>query len=182
MFLGQGCTRYAFNFIKAKTDPTALEDVRCSLIGNTFHAGVVAMVFSALFTKRNLLENKPSAQEMVGRQGLYPGEVYVDGLNCGLGRAASFHRMDAQRRGHCYDSFQQARDARSAEGTPELEAHTLTALLRSADYEALMFDLIQVNSLAPASGLVAPSTLSNGFGILYSSTRTRMLNTSTYWR
>ena len=45
MFLGKGFTRAAINPTIAKRDPVALEDCRKSLIGNTFHAGVVAWLF-----------------------------------------------------------------------------------------------------------------------------------------
>ena len=134
MFLGRGSTRFALNPTKAKQDPVGLEDIRCSLIGNSFHAGVVAMVLSVLFEKKGLLRVKPSAQDMVHRQGLYPGEVYAPGLICGLDRPPSFHRLDGQRRGICMPSFQAARQAGSRENSTELERKTLIALLRSSDY------------------------------------------------
>ena len=38
MFLGAGLTKYAVNPTKVKGAPQELEDIRCSLIGNSFHA------------------------------------------------------------------------------------------------------------------------------------------------
>ena len=111
-----------------------LEDVRCSSVGNSFHAGVVAMLLRVVFVKKGLLERSPTAQEIVDRQGLYPSERYVDGLECSLARPPSYHRLDGQRRGLCHATFEEAKSARSAEGTPDLERLTLNALLRSADY------------------------------------------------
>ena len=131
MFLGKGATRFAINPIQVSEDPVACEDVRCSLIGNSFHAGVFAMIMSVLFEKKGLLSRKPSAQEMVARQGLYPFETFVPGLRCDLARPPTFHRLDGQRRGLCHSSYEAARDARSVETTPELERITLNALLRS---------------------------------------------------
>ena len=52
MFLGQGVTKYAINPTKAQENPVELEDVRCSLVGNSFHAGVVAMLFSVILVKK----------------------------------------------------------------------------------------------------------------------------------
>lgn len=127
-------TRYALNPTKAKTDPQALEDVRCCLIGNTFHPGVFALVPRVLGERRRLLERRPTPQEVVGRQGLHPGEVYVAGLQCGLNRAPTYHRPDWQRRGHCHPTFEAARAARSTEGSADLERLTLNALLRSSGY------------------------------------------------
>ena len=134
MFLGRGATQFALNPTKAKQDPQALEDVRCSLIGNSFHAGVFGMVLSVLFERKKLLERKPTTQEMVSRQGLHPGEVYSEGRICHLRRPATFHRLDGQRRGHCAQSFAEAKSAQSEHNSPDLERITLNALLRSADY------------------------------------------------
>ena len=116
MFLGRGSTRFALNPTKASEDPVKLEDTRCSLIGNSFHAGVFAMVLADLFNQKRLLSSKPSAQEMVRRQGLYPGELYVPGLRCDLDRPPSYHRLDGQRRGLCHSSFEAAKAARSVGG------------------------------------------------------------------
>ena len=99
MFLGRGSTRFALNPTKAKEDPVKLEDTRCSLIGNSFHAGVFAMILSEVFYNKRQLTERPSAQEVVDRQGLYPGEVFVPGLRCDLSRPPSYHRLDGQRRG-----------------------------------------------------------------------------------
>ena len=133
MFLGRGATRYALNPTKAKLDPQALEDARCSLIGNSFHAGGCAMVLRVLFEKKKRLAVKPTTQEIVSRQGLHPGEMYTEGLVCHLRRPATYHRLDGQRRGHCANTFTEARAAQSADNNPELERITLNALLRSAD-------------------------------------------------
>ena len=38
-FLCNGSTVHALNPVPAKNEPQQLEDVRCSLIGNTFHGG-----------------------------------------------------------------------------------------------------------------------------------------------
>ena len=60
MFLEKGATRYCMNPVAAKADPQALEDGRCKLIGNTFHAGVVAFLFAPLFVQRGLLTRAPT--------------------------------------------------------------------------------------------------------------------------
>ena len=135
MFLGQGATRYALNPTVAKDDPVRFEDVRCSLIGNSFHAGVFSMILSQLFHKKGFLAEKPTAQDIVDRQGLYPGEKYVQGLQCDLGRPPSYHRLDGQRRGLCHSTCEAAKAARSERGTPELERLTLNALLRWSDFQ-----------------------------------------------
>ena len=46
MFLGRGATRFAINPVAAKADPQLLEHTRCSLIANSWHAGVIAMLFA----------------------------------------------------------------------------------------------------------------------------------------
>ena len=84
--------------------------------------------------KKGLLERSPTAQEIVDRQGLYPSERYVPGLDCGLDRPPSYHRLGGQRRRSCRATYEAAKSARSVEGTPDLERRTLNALLRSADY------------------------------------------------
>ena len=134
MFLGRGATLYALNPTKAKLDPQLLEDERCILVGNSFHAGVVALIFAGLAEQRKLLKSRPSPQDIVDRMGLRPGEIFVDGLVCGLDRPPTFHRLDGRRRGHLFPSFDKARAARSKESTDSLELLTLSALLRGADY------------------------------------------------
>ena len=104
MFLGKGATRFALNPVQSKADPQALEDERCSLIGNSFHAGVFALVFSGLFEEKRMLR-RPSPQELVNRMGLRPGELYLEGLDCRLDRPKGFHRLDDQRRGHVFPSL-----------------------------------------------------------------------------
>ena len=99
MCVGQGATRFAINPTQVSDDLVLYEDVRCSLIGSSCHAGVFAMALSVLFEKKRLLTRKPTAQEMVARQGLYPGEKFVPGLRCDLARPPMLHRFDGQRRG-----------------------------------------------------------------------------------
>ena len=134
MFLGRNATKYAVNPTHVKESPQVLEDERCCLIGNTFHAGVVALIFAALLHRRHLLRSRPSPQELVERMGLRPGELYTPGLRCDLDRPASFHRLDGQRRGYLHPSQSAARAAVSEESEPALELQTLNALLRSSDY------------------------------------------------
>ena len=62
MFLGRGATRFALNPVLGKANPQALEDERCSLIGNSFHAGVFALVFSVLFEGKTKAEAPDSAR------------------------------------------------------------------------------------------------------------------------
>lgn len=134
MFLGRDATKYAVNPTHAKAEPQRLEDERCCLIGNTFHAGVVALVFAALLQQRNELTERPSPQDLVERMGLRPGEFFVPGLRCDLDRPPSFHRSDGQRRGYLNPSQPAARAAVSGDSTAELELLTLNTLLRSSDY------------------------------------------------
>ena len=61
-----------------------LEDARCSLVGNGFNAGIVALLFAPLFHARGLLDVRPTRQELVERMGSLPGETYYPGLNCSL--------------------------------------------------------------------------------------------------
>ena len=66
--------------------------------------------------------------------GLYPGEVYVEGLSCGLDRPPTFHRMDGRRRGLLHPTYAAARAALAEGSSTDLELKTLTSILRSADY------------------------------------------------
>ena len=134
MFLGRGATRYALNPTAAKADPQALEDARNCLIGNTFHAGVFGVILGSLFHQAKLLPSSPTPQELVSRMGLHPGEIYVEGLDCSLTRPPTFHRLDSQRRGLLHASFEEARRARAAASSSDLELLSLNALLRGADY------------------------------------------------
>ena len=92
MFLSRGATCFALNPVLAKSDPQHLEDERCSLIGNSFHAGVFAVILGSVLEKERL--RRPSPQDLVSRMGLRPGEFYLQGLRCDLGRPAGFHRLD----------------------------------------------------------------------------------------
>ena len=60
MFLGANFTRFALNPTTVKHDPRSLEDARCSLIGNSFHAGVVALLLAPLFCNEGLLDSRPT--------------------------------------------------------------------------------------------------------------------------
>ena len=134
MFLGTDFTRYALNPVLAKADPQALEDARCALIGNSFHAGVVALLLAPLFRTQGLLSETPTPDELVQRMGLRPGEIFVPGIDASLRRPRDFHRHDCQRRGHVYPSVADATAAVDASSTPELEAALFHSIIRAADY------------------------------------------------
>ena len=69
--LGKGATVHALNPVKTKADPQLAEDTQCSLVGNTFHAGVVALAMASLFVSNNSFEVAPTPQEVVQRMGLF---------------------------------------------------------------------------------------------------------------
>ena len=53
-FLGIDFTRYALNAVQAKAEPQALKDAHRSLIGSSFHAGVVALLLAPHVRSRGL--------------------------------------------------------------------------------------------------------------------------------
>ena len=134
MFLGTDTTRYALNPVEAKRDPIALEDARSSLIGNSFHAGVLALLLAPLFFAHKLLSRVPTPSDMVARMGLRPGEVYVEGMDASLSRPAGFHRHDGHRRGYCFASQQAAVAAIDPRSSPDLEAKLFHSIIRASDY------------------------------------------------
>ena len=100
MFLGKGATAFACNTGSTKANPQECEDIRCSLIGNSFHAGVVALLVAPMLQSKGLLKKIPTPQELIWRMGLRPGELYVEGRDCSLQPApcrASPTRWQAQR-------------------------------------------------------------------------------------
>ena len=101
----------ALNPANAKNEPQLLEDTRCSLLGNTWHAGVFALLFAPLFVRRGILSEGPTPQDVVDRAGLFPGESFVPGLRCDLGRPPSYHWLDGRRRGYLHPSAEAARAA-----------------------------------------------------------------------
>ena len=73
MFLGKGFTKCCLNPVKAKEQSEAYEDVRNSLIGNSFHAGVMALILAPMLVQEGYLDKAPTPQDLVERMGLYPG-------------------------------------------------------------------------------------------------------------
>ena len=134
MFLGRGYTSHCWNPVKAKADPTGYEDARLSLVGNSFNAGVVALLLAPLFVAEGYLAVRPTPDDLVLRMGLRPGETFREGLDCSLRRPTVRARHDGSLRGVVQPSAQAAREAVSAESTPELEKLLLHNLVRSADY------------------------------------------------
>ena len=92
MFMGEGMIKFAMNTAKIKEAAQDYEDARCSLIGNSFHAGVVALLFAPLMVNLVSVRQRPTPQGIVNRMGLRPGECYYSGLKCGLDRPKDFHR------------------------------------------------------------------------------------------
>ena len=120
MLFGTDHTRLYMNPVAAKADPQALEDARCCLVGNSFHAGVVALLVAPLLVEEGFLTSVPTPDELVARIGLLPGEVFTEGLDCSLTRPPSYHRLDGQRRGHLYPSAAAARDGSLPRSDPRL--------------------------------------------------------------
>ena len=134
MFLGRGYTSHCWNPVKAKADPTGFDDARLSLVGNSFNAGVVALLLAPLFVAEGYLKERPSPDDIVSRMGLRPGEVFRDGLDCRLQRPTVRARHDGILRGVVEPTAQAAREAVSPRSTPSLEKMLLHNLVRSADY------------------------------------------------
>ena len=72
MFLGRDHTRLCINPVAAKADPQALEDARCCLVGNSFHAGVVALLIAPMLVEEGFLSGVPTPDELIARMGLLP--------------------------------------------------------------------------------------------------------------
>ena len=77
MFLGRQSTKFAINPTLATKDPQMLEDARCSLVGNGFNAGIVALLFAPFFHERKLLKVRPTPQDLIDRMGLLPGDLFT---------------------------------------------------------------------------------------------------------
>ena len=150
MFLGEDMTKFAMNTAKIKEAAQEYEDVRCSLIGNSFHAGVVALLFAPLMVKLGLLERRPGPQDIVDRMGLRPGEVYYPGLACGLNRPKDFHRLDGARRGYVHPTAEAARNACSPSTSTALELKAVNSLIRASDYRGSDVRLDSGELLRPA--------------------------------
>ena len=90
MIFSEGVITYVMNTTRIKDAAQEYEDLRCSLIGNFFRAGVVALLFGPLLVQLRLLERCPTPQELINRMGLRPGECFHQGLNCTPGQAQRF--------------------------------------------------------------------------------------------
>ena len=67
--------RDGHTFIPGKRLPGAVEDIRCSLVGNSFHVGVVAFLLGHWAVKVGLMPRAPSAQ-MLAQETSGFAEVY----------------------------------------------------------------------------------------------------------
>ena len=132
MFLGEGMTTYVMNPTRIKDATQEYEDLRCSLIGNSFHAGVVALLFAPLCVQLCLLQRSPTPHESLNRMGLRPGECFHESLDCSLGMPRDFHRLDGARRGYCHASAEAARAACSPQTTTSLELKAVNSLIRAS--------------------------------------------------
>ena len=94
----------------------------------------MALLLAPLLKAENLLGTVPTPQDLVERMGLYPGEVYVEGLDCSLTRKPQYHRLDDRPRNVLYPSAEQARAGADPLSTPQLEKQVLLSLVRAADY------------------------------------------------
>ena len=150
MFLGDGMTKFAMNTAKNKEAVQEYEDVKCSLIGNSFHAGVVSLRFAPLMVNLGLLDKRPAPQDIVDRMGLRPGEVYFPGLDCGLNRPKDFHRLDGTRRGYAHPTAEAARQAWSPSTSTALELKAVNSLIRASDYRGSDVRLDSGELLRPA--------------------------------
>ena len=108
MGLGTNFTQYCVNQTQIKKGEQEYEDIRCSLIGNSFHAATVALLIAPLAVNLGLLAVRPAPQELVQRLGLTPGEVYQPGVACHLGRPTPFSRFDGRRRDRVAGSYEEA--------------------------------------------------------------------------
>ena len=73
MGYGFGHTKGCFSASQAKENERELEDTRMCLMGNAFHAGVVAVLLAQGAFAAGFLESVPHPQEIVDRYGLPPG-------------------------------------------------------------------------------------------------------------
>ena len=150
MFLGEGMTTYVMNPTHVKSAAQEYEDLRCSLIGNSFHAGVVALLFAPLCVQLGLLKQCPTPQNLVDRMGLRPGECFYEGLDCSLNRPKDFHRLDGARRGYCHPTAEAARSACSELTSTTLELRAVNSLIRGSDYRGSDVRLDSGELLRPA--------------------------------
>ena len=117
MYLGRGATQFALNPVEIKRQPQLLEDTRCSLVGNSLNAGIVALLLAPPMVMRGLLKEAPTPQNIVDRMGLRPAEVAVVGQSYQLPRAVGPHRFDGLRRGYVHPSVQDAAKACDAQSS-----------------------------------------------------------------
>lgn len=120
--------------MRAKADPEGYEAARCALVGNSFDAGVVAVLLGPLFVKEKVLDVGPTPEDLVARMGLPPGEAYAPNVDCSLTRPTSAYVLNERNRGKLYDSASSARMGVDKASSPELEAKLLHSFLRSSDY------------------------------------------------
>ena len=151
MFLGQGYTQHCMNPTKAEQNPVLFADTRAALVGNAFHAGVVALLLAPLLASEGYLSEIPSPDDLVQRMGLYPGETYYAGLDCSLSRKHDPHRHDGRPRGVVEPSAAAALAAVSPRSTVALEQLLFHNLVRSSDYRGSDVRLDSGKLFRPAS-------------------------------
>ena len=151
MYLGRGATQFALNPVESKRQPQLLEDTRCSLVGNSLNAGIVALLLAPPMVMRGILKEGSTPQNIVDRMGLRPAEVAVVGQSYQLPRAVGPHRFDGLRRGYVHPSVQDAAKACDAQSMNKLELATLHALVRSSEYRGSDVRLDSGELLRPGS-------------------------------
>ena len=76
MFMGGTLSQGCLNPTKVKRDPRQYEDLRCGLIGNSFHAGVVAALYRPLLVRQGLIPSNSRLQDLVDRASLRSGHTW----------------------------------------------------------------------------------------------------------
>ena len=134
MGFGRGFIQFCVNPTAIKRDPAGYEDTRASLIGNSFHAGVVALLLAPLLREYDLINCVPSPDAITARFGLAPGEVYQAGVDCSLTTAKRPHRFDGRRRDKVARSADEASQLIDPRSNNELVTRLFYATLRASDY------------------------------------------------
>ena len=134
MFFGHDYTRMCMNPTVAKSDPQAHEDCRCSLVGNAFHTGIVALLLAPLFHGLGLLQTRPTPDEIVLRMHLPPGEVHTEGRTYERETARQHEKDLEAMRGKVHPSAEAAKQGVSSGDTKDLQSALLGSFFRAADY------------------------------------------------
>ena len=136
MFLGVGFTAHCWKGQEVAANPQGMEDARCALIGNSFHAGVVALILAPLLVEYGILETLPSPQDIVNRAQLRPGDMWRPGWLASA-QTEPFHRHDSRKRGLLHPNADAAKSASISDEQGKKAAEAVSLFVESLGLQRL---------------------------------------------